>query len=1374
MRTSGAIVCSGVIDGTSIVSANVFFALSNSSTNTPDNTAFTYDDFPPLNAGNYVWQATKITDSDGKTSLTGKMCLGPTTDFLSGTEVYAISTSNSTAPAENTTNWKTTYEKTKGYYLWTATRVQYTNGNYAYLNKKCVGYWGEDGNGIQSVARTYARSKNSTSTNDTTAPSNIDTSIGTNGWAASSPSVTETYPYLWVKEVVTYTKSEATTKYYCIGARGDNGVDAQDIEWVYIRTKTNVAPVISGDGGSSPYTDHNSKTYTSDDHLPKVVAGSGGSLDDIEDGNSGSSSKKYECTDDPKGVDSTWKFEWEIKREKGAADANGHRAWQAYSGTMTLHNRYVKDITSANVWYALADSGTAKPDNDAFTLDAFPTTLNAGKYVWEATKVTYSDGTSEFTAKMCLGPTTDFLSGTEVYAISTSNSTAPAENTTNWKTTYEKTKGYYLWTATRVQYTNGNYAYLNKKCVGYWGEDGDNAKYIYLRGTGLNNNADRLLNITSNSNRFETYKNNRGLVVARINRSTLAVSGITWFDVYGGTSEGTESIANTKTARAKFITYLTNTSMDYFLAVTSYDAIGITDAMIAKLKEFGLGSLEHTVDDDDHGYRNPFAFLGYKGLQQGYALYQLQGTEDNAPYAEVMAYVANGVFMSSKDGDNAPYDVVTYGRSKSRESYGSSYLDTSYGTDGWGSTAPSATSTYPYIWERRQSYDKDRELQNTSYICLTGASGPTVQGKMGRFLWYAGLLSEVGGTTFTVDDYQAPYVNIGTEDEPHCYAYVGSNGSNISYPSSASGYTLSNGWDDMTTEFKYLIAKAIFSNYAQLGGFIVNKDYFLSQYGTLIAPGGSEITINASNVKTKYNLPQYILYGNNRDGGRIIRKISFTVSSTTVIGISAVASSEEDYDIGAVGVLDSTALQGTSQSDIRNGANCLTVNGTKMYVSGTQKKSVQVTVNAGTHFFYIAYAKDGTYKDGDDNAIFTFWGAPFTVEDVSASEDMTSSVITKSVVPYAWFDPSDPVADNAPITGYKFRPTKCINALTGEEWNASGNVHTKPNGDVILKKLVQFGSAVISGDWLISVHGKINDVFYGGAIESPENYNGYPAYTYFDPSTPQGYMGYGTNADASSFDNNSYSSSNAVKIDSFYLSPGRKHFVVSGDCISGNMFAALFKGGLKVAGTEVKFTANDNSDKSFIVNIEGGNYELRAYTDGGMPCNINGLSKYTFAPNYCLDLKRGIAYQTTGVISGFLRKAPTNITTSNINQYKRDDIQNATVLDFDKCGSFIRLYPGTSSYFALPLLSSALKDRYTLIQKDQIRGFVGTKIILHNRSGISCSIVIRYTKYGTGVNQETYTLNNGNCAELECYMDRDENDGTEIICWKVNKTAEPV
>lgn len=135
-------------------------------------------------------------------------------------------------------------------------------------------------------------------------------------------------------------------------------------------------------------------------------------------------------------------------------------------------------ITGANVWYALTQSGTAVPADSAFTLDSFPATLNSGYYVWEATKVTFSSGDPVFTGKMCLGSTIDFLSGTEVYAISTSNSTAPADN--QFGTTYNKTKGYYLWTATRVQYTSETYAYLNKKCVGYWGEDGTSPYQLQL------------------------------------------------------------------------------------------------------------------------------------------------------------------------------------------------------------------------------------------------------------------------------------------------------------------------------------------------------------------------------------------------------------------------------------------------------------------------------------------------------------------------------------------------------------------------------------------------------------------------------------------------------------------------------------------------------------------------------------------------------------------------------------------------------------------------------------------------------------------------------------------------------------------------------
>lgn len=318
---------------------------------------------------------------------------------------------------------------------------------------------GAPGNGIQSVTRTYAISAQSTTASDTTAP------VINGSWSGSSPAVTETYPYLWAKEVVTYTKSSATTKYYCIGARGDNGVDAQDVEWAYVLTTENVAPTIVAESGTG---------YLSDDYLPLAKVSSGR----IKGATEGNANASVRCTDDPQGVNDIWKYEWEIKREKGNADSNGHRTWEAYSGAMTLHNSQPLSITSANVRYAISDSGTATPadsvfDNERTGFDDFSDIpLNSDKYIWQATKVNYSTGSSELTGKICLGPTTDFLSGTEVYAVSTSNTNPPDESEGNWKTTYEKTKGSYLWTATRVQYTNGAYGYLNKKCVGYWGTDG--------------------------------------------------------------------------------------------------------------------------------------------------------------------------------------------------------------------------------------------------------------------------------------------------------------------------------------------------------------------------------------------------------------------------------------------------------------------------------------------------------------------------------------------------------------------------------------------------------------------------------------------------------------------------------------------------------------------------------------------------------------------------------------------------------------------------------------------------------------------------------------------------------------------------------------
>ena len=168
-------------------------------------------------------------------------------------------------------------------------------------------------------------------------------------------------------------------------AKGQNGIDAQDVEWAYIRTKTNVAPVILND---NTYEDSNGKDYTEDEHLPHV------------DGNANIENNEgvYECTDDPKGIDDTWKYEWEIKRSKGAA-SDGHRTWNYYQGSMTLHGNFAE---SAFIIDTDNDNDQFGTDSDSKVLvqqvrkttvalydGATPQTLTA-----LSATLTYEDGTS--------------------------------------------------------------------------------------------------------------------------------------------------------------------------------------------------------------------------------------------------------------------------------------------------------------------------------------------------------------------------------------------------------------------------------------------------------------------------------------------------------------------------------------------------------------------------------------------------------------------------------------------------------------------------------------------------------------------------------------------------------------------------------------------------------------------------------------------------------------------------------------------------------------------------------------------------------------------------------------------------------------------
>lgn len=121
---------------------------------------------------------------------------------------------------------------------------------------------------------------------------------------------------------------------------GERGMDGDGVEYAFIRSKSSTPPVISSD---SSYTDSNGKTYISDEHLPRVSADT-----NIESDNSGSSSKPYECTDDPKGTTSTWQYEWVIKRHMSLNSDGKTRSWNYYSGSMSLWAKWSNDGDNGN------------------------------------------------------------------------------------------------------------------------------------------------------------------------------------------------------------------------------------------------------------------------------------------------------------------------------------------------------------------------------------------------------------------------------------------------------------------------------------------------------------------------------------------------------------------------------------------------------------------------------------------------------------------------------------------------------------------------------------------------------------------------------------------------------------------------------------------------------------------------------------------------------------------------------------------------------------------------------------------------------------------------------------------------------------------
>ena len=143
---------------------------------------------------------------------------------ISNTDVlYAISSSNTIAP---TSGWQTTAPAWKdGYYIWSKTKVVYTDGDIVYTDAACItGGKGETGNGISSIIEQYYLSSSATS-------------LSNGSWSNSRPTWKNGW-YIWTRSVINYTNGNSiTTEAICVtgekGETGDDGINGDYFEYRY-------------------------------------------------------------------------------------------------------------------------------------------------------------------------------------------------------------------------------------------------------------------------------------------------------------------------------------------------------------------------------------------------------------------------------------------------------------------------------------------------------------------------------------------------------------------------------------------------------------------------------------------------------------------------------------------------------------------------------------------------------------------------------------------------------------------------------------------------------------------------------------------------------------------------------------------------------------------------------------------------------------------------------------------------------------------------------------------------------------------------------------------------------------------------------------
>lgn len=225
-------------DGVGITSADVVFAQSKSNTNPPADSDNWKTKVELLNlVDGYLWSGTKVVYSNEKTAITGKYCIGSTRDYTDIEELYYLSDSGDKIPTNVT--FQSSFKPEKGKYLWTCIRYRFKAASGAAENSNWV-------YSTPTCAGYFGDDGVSVKSSDVVfAIGESKTTAPTTGWITNFSGLTlESGKYVWTctKTILTSSSTPIYTGAYCLG----ECYDFAQVEELYALSDSSTNPPESG------------------------------------------------------------------------------------------------------------------------------------------------------------------------------------------------------------------------------------------------------------------------------------------------------------------------------------------------------------------------------------------------------------------------------------------------------------------------------------------------------------------------------------------------------------------------------------------------------------------------------------------------------------------------------------------------------------------------------------------------------------------------------------------------------------------------------------------------------------------------------------------------------------------------------------------------------------------------------------------------------------------------------------------------------------------------------------------------------------------------------------------------------------------------